>query len=147
MHAPPLGACESLVCALKLVANQQTGGDRPVDTICDGLQEQDRMNISSEWRRFIEVDQGGQARVFFPNVVIRKKEVDDLALPEGKAGILRTIIDTSIVEVSRWRLPPVDEEWHAIFSSHLLRRRGSGMEEQEVKVRHPSESSRARNVV
>ena len=26
-HAPPLGACENLVCALKLLANQQTGGD------------------------------------------------------------------------------------------------------------------------
>ena len=47
-----------------------------MDTICDGLQEQDRMKISSERRRFIEVDQAIEVvrpEVFFPNAVIRKK--------------------------------------------------------------------------
>ena len=52
-HTRPKGACENLVCPLKLLANQQTGGDCPVRTIFAGLQEQGRLNITTELRRFI----------------------------------------------------------------------------------------------
>ena len=52
---PPQGACENLVCALKLLANQQTGGDSFVDTIFEGLQEQSRLEITTERRRFHRV--------------------------------------------------------------------------------------------
>ena len=54
-HAPPQGACEHLVCALKLLANQQTGGDSLVDTLFEGLQEQSRLKIMDELRIFVEV--------------------------------------------------------------------------------------------
>ena len=47
-------ACENLMCDLKLLANQPTGGDSVVDTIF-GLQEQSRLKID-ELRRFTEVD-------------------------------------------------------------------------------------------
>ena len=52
-HAPPQGARENLVCALKLLANQQTGGDSLVDTLFEGLQEQSGLKIMDE---LMEVD-------------------------------------------------------------------------------------------
>ena len=54
-QAPPQAQCENLVCALKFLAIPQTGGNTLVDTIFECLQEQSRMNITSELR-FIEVD-------------------------------------------------------------------------------------------
>ena len=43
------------MCDLKLLANQPTGGDSVVDAIF-GLQEQSRLKIVDEPRRFTEVD-------------------------------------------------------------------------------------------
>ena len=54
-HAPPQGACENLVCALKLLAKSQAGGNNFVDTIFRSLQEQSRLNITNELKKFIEV--------------------------------------------------------------------------------------------
>ena len=55
--APPQGACENLVCALKLLANEQTGGDSLVDMIFEGLMEQhSKIKITNGPRRFTEVD-------------------------------------------------------------------------------------------
>ena len=54
-HAPPQGACENLVCALKQLANRQAGGDN-LDSIFEGTQEQRRLKITNERRRFIKVD-------------------------------------------------------------------------------------------
>ena len=54
-YAPPPGACENLVCAVNLWANQQTGGDSLMDTQFESLQEQSkgksRMSFggSSRW--------------------------------------------------------------------------------------------------
>ena len=45
-------ACENLVCALKLLANHQAGGESHVDTIFEGLQEQSRLKLTSELGRF-----------------------------------------------------------------------------------------------
>ena len=39
-HASLRGACENLMCAVKILANQQTAGGILVDTFLDGLQEQ-----------------------------------------------------------------------------------------------------------
>ena len=55
--ARPPDAREDLVCALKLLANQQTGGDSLVDMIFEGLQEQNRLNITNAPTSFIEVGQ------------------------------------------------------------------------------------------
>ena len=55
-HAPPLGPCENLLCALRLLANQQTGGDSLAHTIPECLQEQSRLKFANELWRFIEVD-------------------------------------------------------------------------------------------
>ena len=49
-HAPPQGPCQNLMRALTMLANLQAGGDNLADT-----QEQSRLKITSELRRFIEV--------------------------------------------------------------------------------------------
>ena len=55
-------ACENLMCDLKLLANQPTGGDSVADTIF-GLQEQSRLKIVDELRRFTEVDNHGAVKI------------------------------------------------------------------------------------
>ena len=54
-RAPLQGQCKTLMCALKQLANLQTGGANLVDTIFQGLQGQSRLKITHEPRRFIEV--------------------------------------------------------------------------------------------
>ena len=38
-HATPLGLCDNLINALKLLANQQKDGDSPIQSIVTGLHE------------------------------------------------------------------------------------------------------------
>ena len=51
-HAPPQGACENLLCVLKLLANVQAGGDDVMDTV---FEEQSRLKITNG----LEVHRGG----------------------------------------------------------------------------------------
>ena len=58
------------MCALKLWANQQTGGDSLVDTIFEGLLEQSRLGVTNETKEIridleknLEAIKGGQAQV------------------------------------------------------------------------------------
>ena len=60
---PRSGACENLVCALKVLAIQHMGGDCLVDMIFEGLLEQSRLKITNELRRFIEVNTSEAARI------------------------------------------------------------------------------------
>ena len=62
-HAPPQDVCENLVCALKLLVNQQTGGDSLIDTLVEGFQDQSRMKIMDELRRFIGVENHTVAKI------------------------------------------------------------------------------------
>ena len=55
-HAVPQGLCEHLINALKLLANQQTDGDSPIQNIVTGLREISRDGIMSGLRSFIEID-------------------------------------------------------------------------------------------
>ena len=48
--------CENLVCALKLLANKQLGGDCPVDVLVEELQVRSRLKMMEELRRFTMVD-------------------------------------------------------------------------------------------
>ena len=50
-HAPPQGACENLVRAPTV----GQCGDNLADTVFEGLHEQNRLNVTDEPRRFIEV--------------------------------------------------------------------------------------------
>ena len=53
-HATPL--CENLTNELKLLANQQTDGDSPIQSIVPGLHERNRRGIMEGLRRFIKAD-------------------------------------------------------------------------------------------
>ena len=44
-HAAPQGLCENLINALNLLANQQTDGDCPIQSIVTGLHERSRKGI------------------------------------------------------------------------------------------------------
>ena len=55
-HASQQGLFENLINALKLLANQQTDGDCPIQSIVTGLYEKSRIGITEGLRRFIEID-------------------------------------------------------------------------------------------
>ena len=59
-HAPPPGACENLVCTLKFLANEQPGGDSPVQVLVEAVQELSRLKMMDEFGRFIT--RGGENR-------------------------------------------------------------------------------------
>ena len=44
-HTAPLGLCDNLINALKLLANQQKDGDSPNQNIATGLHERSRKGI------------------------------------------------------------------------------------------------------
>ena len=54
--AAPLGLCDNMIDALKLLANQQKDGDSPIQNIVTGLQDSSRSGIMAGLRRFIQVD-------------------------------------------------------------------------------------------
>ena len=53
-HAAPLGLCDNLTNALKLLANQQKYGDSPIQSIVTGLHERSRKGIMERLRSFIK---------------------------------------------------------------------------------------------
>ena len=55
-HTAPLGLCDNLINAQKLQANQQKGGDSPIQSIVTGLHERSRRGIVDGLRSFIAVD-------------------------------------------------------------------------------------------
>ena len=55
-HATPLGLCDNLINALKLLANPQKNGDSLIQSIVTGLHERNRRGIMDGLRRFIKTD-------------------------------------------------------------------------------------------
>ena len=55
-HAAPLGLCDNMINALKLLANQQKDGDNTIQNIVTGLHERSRRGIMEGLRRFIQAD-------------------------------------------------------------------------------------------
>ena len=60
-----------------------------------------------------------------PGAIIRER-VGDLTLRTGRAGMLRTFINTIRVEVGRWGPPVVDEDWHAVCQAICMGVEGVG---------------------
>ena len=54
--AAPQGLRENLINAPKLLANQQTDGDSPIQSIVTGLHGRTRKGIMDGLRSFIEID-------------------------------------------------------------------------------------------
>ena len=55
-HAPQHEIWDILTNVLKFLANQQLGGDSPVEVLVESLQERSRLKMTQELRRFIMVD-------------------------------------------------------------------------------------------
>ena len=55
-HAAPLGLCDNLINAVKLLANQQKDGDSPIQSIVTGVYERSRRGIMDGLRSFIRAD-------------------------------------------------------------------------------------------
>ena len=114
-HAAPHGACENLVNALKFLANQQQGGDGPVDSLVQGLEGRSRLKMMDELRKFITMD--GQEAVKsgdlekiqeslpvvkphfttdYPEAMVRVGAYG-LTVRREEEGMLRAFIDTTNV--------------------------------------------------
>ena len=82
-HAVPQGLCENLINALKLLANQQKGGDSPIQNIIMGLNEKCRERITNGLRSFVAsdtcsaVEVGHSRRVHRPVNIVRPKMTGD----------------------------------------------------------------------
>ena len=118
-HAPPHGACENLVCGLRLLGDQQLGGGSPVQVLVEGVQEQGRSRMKGELRRFTTVDNheavthGDLEWPLVPEAAVREG-AEELTLRRGEEGGLRTFVDATNVGDSRCGPPLVDKDWHAI---------------------------------
>ena len=95
-HATPQGLCENLINALKLLANQETDGDSPIQSIVTGLHERSRKGIMDGLRSFVEkdnhsaVDVGHLRRGVRPFHVQKpnfREDYPDAAIREGADGL------------------------------------------------------------
>ena len=117
-HAPPQGACENLVCALQLLANQQLGGDSLVYVLVEGLQERSRLKMIDEPRRFTEVDH--------QVVKIGDLEKHCVALHEGEPKFNKEDIPEAVVRerVQQLTLRRGEERYAAHLPRHHHQRGG-----------------------
>ena len=108
-HAAPLGLCDNLVNALKLLANQQKDGDSPIQS---GLHERSRKGIMDGLRSFIEAGIHRKPKISeaFPEATI-SEGADELTLGADEVGTQRAFINSKHIE--RERPPLVDADWHA----------------------------------
>ena len=86
-HAAPLGQCDNLINALKLLANQQKDGDSPMQSIVTGLRERSRNGIMYGLRSFIKEDNHravdvGRVRKGMKPIYVRKPKFSE-AYPEA----------------------------------------------------------------
>ena len=143
-----------------------------MDTLFAGLQEQGRLEITNELRRFIEVNNHEAVKVGdleknseaikavgadlhrerFSDGAVRA-EVHEMTFRKGEEGTPRSFIDIAHVQVGRWRPPLVDEDWHAVCQAIHQGVGGAQWENlycrfvemnKEVNVRHPSGSNKAK---
>ena len=119
--AAPLGLWENLINALKLLANQQKGGDSPIRSITTGLRERSRGGIMEGLRSFIKEDnrravdvshllkgirpfevQKPNFREDYPEAAIREG-TDELTLRAEEVGTLKACINVDHIEDDRWK--------------------------------------------
>ena len=131
-------ACENLMCDLKLLANQPTGGDSVVDTIF-GLQEQSRLKIVDELRRFTEVDSHEAVKIGDPE---KNSEAIKVVGPNfDRENISRGGPNWHFVEVSKVLSAPssTPPKWRPTDGDHRWTRTGTQF------VKSSTKASRERN--
>ena len=131
VHAVPQGACENLINALKLLANQQKDGDSSIQSIVTGLCERSRKGIMDGLRNIIEVDNRSAPEVGHLKEGTRPFEVRRPELEEGcpevsiregpgeltlrteEVGSKKACINVDHIVENRSGPPLVDTDWHA----------------------------------
>ena len=139
--AAPQGFCENLINALKLLANQQTDGDSPIQSIVTGLQERSRKGIMDGLRSFFVMDNHSALDVGHLRKGLRpfqaqkpkfsgdspeasREGADDLTLRAEEVNTLKACI----TKENRWEPPLVDADWHAFCQANYKGIGGSGWE-------------------
>ena len=114
-RAVPQGVCvcENFIVALKLLANQQKGGDSPVQIIVKGHCEKIRKGTMEGLRNFIEVDNHSALEVGYLKGGTRSFCGTKAECPRGEA---RVSIREGPEELTLRRIdgvpPLVDADWH-----------------------------------
>ena len=130
-HAVPQGLCGNLINVLKLLANQQEGGDGLIQNIVTNLCEESRKGLTNGLREFIKIDNHRALEVRhlseglgtfkvrrpkgsegFPEVTVRESP-DELTLRAEEVGTRESYINVDHIEKERWGPPVVDTDWHA----------------------------------
>ena len=161
-HAAPLGLCDNLVNAPKLLANQQKDGDGPIQSINTGLHERRRRGIVNGLSRFIEADnrsavvvgdfrrgtkavnvENPQISEAFPEAAIREG-AGEFTSRADKVGTQRADINMKHIEVQRWRPPLVDADWHAFCQAVYRGIEGKEWDELHYHCRELSQAARAK---
>ena len=148
--APSPGNSSINSCVLfKVLANLQTGGNHLVDTIFEGLQEQNRLKITSEPRRFTEEDNHEAVKIgdleknseaievvkskfnkkIYQSAAVREG-ADELTLREGDALLHQHRQCGS----QQMEATAGGRRLARNLSSHPRKRRGSGMGELVLQV-------------
>ena len=130
-HAVPQGLCENLINALKLLANQQEGGDGLFQSIVTNLCEGSRKGLTEGLRNFLKVDNHRALEVGHlregsrslkvrrpkceegsPEVLVRESP-EELTLSAEEVGTQKSCINVDHIVKERWGPPLVDADWHA----------------------------------
>ena len=117
--AAPQGLCENLINVLKLLANQQTDGDSPIQSIVSGLQKRSRKGIMDGLKSFIKVDNhsaSGRKPFYvqklnlsevYPDAI--REGADDLTFRSEEVKTLKACINIDSIEEThgdrRWLMP------------------------------------------
>ena len=139
-HAVPQGLCANLINALKLLANQQEGGDGLSQNIVKNLGKASRKGLTDGLRKFIKVDVGALRlgtrtfQVRMPKVpeggsdVIVRESWDELTLRAQEVNISKALISVNHIEPERCA-SLFDADWYAFCQALCKCMEGEDWEE------------------
>ena len=153
-HAAPQGLCGNLINALKLLANQRTDGDSPIQSKVTGLLERRRKGIMDGLRSFIEMDNHSaldvghlrkiQRPTFSENYPeVLREGADDLTLRAEELDTLEACINVVDIEENTRGPPLVDADWHAFCKAIYKGIEGTEWEELYFHHREIEQGSRS----
>ena len=142
-HAAPLGLCDTLVNALKLLANQQKDGDSPIQSIVTSLPDRRAVDVG-HLRKGMKpfTVQKPNFSEDYPEAAIREG-ADEFTLRVDEVGTQRTLVNTEHVEFERWgtrtgklSAKQFTKEWEELYCHCREMRKATG-------AKKPSESQKA----
>ena len=157
-HAAPLGLCDNVIHALKLLANQLKDGDSPIQSLATGLHERSRKGIIGRckkihpnrqstivrWTSVTCVKAPDRSRSH-PEAAVREG-ADEFTLRADEVGTLKAFINVDYIEYDRWEPPLVDDAyWHATCQAIYQRTEGEEWEELYCHCGEMSKATGAKN--